>query len=68
LNPDFKVVDIPAIKLCKANKFGHVTHYFRSRPRLEQLVLGLRRPIPVGAHIVPHEFKLPGEDETFAEA
>jgi hypothetical protein len=66
LNTDFKVVDVLAIKLGEANESGDITHYFRSRPRLKQLVLGLRRPISVGAYIVPYKFKSPGEDETFA--
>ncbi len=57
------MVDVFAIELGKAN-----VAKFRSRPRLEQLVLGLRRPIAVWAYIIPHKLKSFGEDETFPEA
>jgi hypothetical protein len=54
--------------LGKANKFSDIAHNLRRRPRLEELVLGLRRPISVGADIVPHKLKSLGEDEAFLEA
>ncbi len=62
------MVDVFAIELGKTNEFGNIAHYFRSRPQLEQLVLGLRRPIAVWAYIIPHKLKSFGEDETFPEA
>ncbi len=62
------MVDVLAIEQGKANKFSNIAHYFRRRPRLEELVLGLRRPIAVGADIIPHKLKSLGEDEAFLEA
>jgi hypothetical protein len=61
-------MDELAIELGKANKFSDIAHNLRRRPRLEELVLGLRRPISVGADIVPHKLKSLGEDEAFLEA
>jgi len=67
-DPEFKVVDVFAIKLRKANKFCNIAHYLWARPRLQKLMLRLSRPVPFGADVVPHEFETFGEDEAFTKA